>query len=112
MNKTTTGDSDSHKSHPLNLPLGQVYITKEAMDALFASSISLDDVLQWHATGYGGDGDHDYNWDNYELAERGGPNLSLHDLEAEDDDGEPLQLKVVTPRDRSITIVSIHTGAE
>ncbi len=112
MNKTTTSDSDSYKSFPLNLPLGQVYVTKEAMEALVASSVALDDVLKWHATGYGGDCDHDHGWDNYECAERGGANRSLHDLEAEDDDGELLQLLVVTPRDRSVTIVSIHTEAE
>lgn len=97
---------------PLNIPLGQVYVTKEAMELLFQSSVGLDDVLEWHSTGYGGDCDHDCGWENYELAEIGGLNASLHDLDVEDDLGEPMQLRVETPLDRAVTIVAIHTEAE
>lgn len=100
------------KSPPLDVPLGQVYVTKDAMDLILESCVSLDDVLQWHATGYGGDLDHDDDWDNYEAAEAGGPNNSLHDLDIEDEDGEPLQLRVETTADRKVTIVSVHTEAD
>ena len=112
MSKTPTFPTGYTKSLPLDVPLGQVYVTKEAMELLVQSNVKLDDVLQWHATGYGGDGDHDANWDNYELAEIGGTNASLHDLDLEDEDGEPLQLRVETPPKRRVTIVSIHTEAE
>ena len=112
MSKTPTFPTGYTKSLPLDVPLGHVYVTKEAMELLFQSNINLDNVLKWHATGYGGDCDHDYGCDNYELAEIGGLNASLHDLDIEDDLGEPMQLRVETPSSRRVTIVSIHTEAE
>ena len=112
MSKTQSNTSRVKPYPPLNLPLGQVYVTKEAMESLVASSVGLDNVLEWHATGYGGDCDPDHGSENYDCAERGGPNLSLQDLDVRDDDGEPLQLRIETAPDRTVTIVSMHTEAE
>ena len=108
MIKTPTIPPGFTKSPPLDVPLGEVYVKREALDALLVSSVSLDDVLKWHGTGYGGDPDHEDDWDNYEAAAAGGPNISIHDLDEE----EVAQLRVVTPPDRAVTIVSLHTEAD
>ena len=100
------------KSPPLHVPVGEVQITREAAFALLASSVSLDDVLKWHATGYGSDPDQEHDWDNYELAEVGGANVSIHYLHFEDEYRVPVQLRVETPANRRVTMISIHTRAE
>lgn len=45
MSNTNTTTPDWPKSLPLNVPLGQVYVTKEALEAMAAVGIALDDVL-------------------------------------------------------------------
>jgi len=99
------------KSPPLSVPLGEVHVTVDAAYALLQSSVSLNDVLTWHATGYGCDPDQEEDWDNYELAEVGGDNVSVHYLHFENEYRVPVQLRVHTPADRRVTTVSIHTGA-
>jgi len=108
MSNTKTTTPDWSRSLPLNVPLGQVYATREALEAMAGASIALDDVLTEHVAGSGGDCDHDYGWENYDCAADGGPNYPVHDLDEE----EVAQLRVVTPPDRTVTIVSLHTEAE
>jgi len=100
------------KSPPLGVPLGEVHITIEAAYALMASRVALNDVLRWHATGYGCDPDQEHDWDNYEFAEVGGANVSVHYLHFESEYRVPVQLRVETPANRTVTLVSIHTGAQ
>ena len=108
MSKPITMDPDERDYYSLNVPLGQVYVTKEARAALDAAGIALDDVLREHGSGHGGDADYDLGWDNYYSAKAGGLNGSIHDL----DEDEIAQLRVVTTPDREVTIVWLHTEAE
>jgi len=91
----------------LNIPLGQVYVTKEAIEAMAEAGVALDDILGEHVTGHGGDGDYDECWDDYHGAALGGDNCSIRDL---DEDGD-VQIRVETPAHRQATIVSLHTKA-
>ena len=96
------------REYSLNVPLGQVYVTKVAQAALDAAGIALDDVLLEHGSGRGGDADYDLGWDNYYNAAAGGLNASAHDL----DEDEIAQVRVVTTPDREVTIVWLHTEAD
>ena len=100
------------KSPPLDVPVGEVHITRDAVYALLASSVALNDVLEWHATGYGSDPDQEDDWDNYEAAEVGGANVSVHYLNFENEYRVPVQLRVETLPNRKATMISIHTGAD
>lgn len=96
------------REYSLNVPLGQVYVTKEARAALDATGVAIDDVLLEHGSGRGGDADYDLSWDNYHAAADGDLNASVHDL----DEDEGSQVRVVTTPDREVTIVWLHTEAE
>lgn len=90
----------------LNLPVGQVLVTLEAIKALAVAGVSIDDVLAEHAQGYGGDFDFDESFDNHQEAADGGDNYSQHDL------SEDVAIRVITPWNRQATIVWLYTEAE
>lgn len=104
----TTNPAEERDHSSLNIPLGQICVSKEAQAALDAAGITLDDVLREHASGHGGDADYDHCLDNYTGVKAGGPNCSAHDL----DDDEAAQLAVVTTPDREVTIVWLHMEAD
>ena len=91
---------------PLNLPVGQVYVLREAIKILAVAGVSLDDVLAIHAQGYGGDFDYEESFENYEVAANGGDNHSLHDI------AQGVTLHVHTPWHRQATIVCLYAEAE
>jgi len=90
----------------LDLPVGQVLVTLEAIKALAVAGVSIDDVLAEHAKGYGGDFDFEESFENYATAADDGDNFSQHDL------AEDVAIRVVTPWNRQATIVWLYTEAE
>ena len=105
---TDTGDKPVrfHPYPPLDVPLGQVLVTKDAVEALALGGTSLDDVLAQHAEGYGGDFDYEERFENYDTAAAGGDNSSLYTV------AEGVTLLVHTPWHRQTTVVSLYTEAE
>lgn len=84
---------------PLDIPLGRVLVTREAVEALTLGGTSLDDVLAQHAQGHGGDFDYEERFQNYDIAAAGGENASLYDV------AEDVTLLVQTPWHRQTTVV-------
>ena len=91
---------------PLNVPLGQVYVAKEAIEALVVAGTSLNEVLAIHAEGYGGDFDIEESFENRATVESGGDNHSLYTV------ADDMTLHVHTPWHRQATVVSLHTEAD
>lgn len=91
---------------PLDVPLGQVLVTRAAVEALALSGTSLDDVLAQHAQGYGGDFDYEERFENYDIAAAGGDNDSLHNV------AEGVTLLVHTPPHRQTTVVRWYREEE
>lgn len=89
----------------LDLPVGQVVVTLEAIKALADAGVSIDDVLAEHAQGYGGDFDFEETFENHREAAAGGDNFSQHDI------AQDVAIRVHTPGHRHVTIVWLYTEA-
>lgn len=90
----------------LDLPVGQVVVTLEAIKALADAGVSIDEVLAEHARGYGGDFDFEETFENHKEAAAGGDNFSQHDI------AEDVAIRVHTPWHHHVTIVWLYTEAE
>jgi len=105
MTDTKLQTRTARAAQGLDLPVGQVLVTLEAIKAMAAFGVSIDDVLAAHALGSGGDFDFEESFDNHREAADGGDNCSQHDLT------EDVAIRVITPGNRQATIVWLYTEA-